>query len=182
MGSVSPLALKFFTYGLPSIMGLLMLNLPAALQFSFAFTSLLSLIQTSVFRLPGFRRWAGIYQLPPEPAGGPTAGGAATAPKTVYSGMLNTYQPPNASGETAKEEKKGIIGGAVAEMKGMSNEAMRSLKNYVGEKKDEEGGRKRRTKLQLREAKAYEERRRKEIAQQRKEARARRLEGRVQER
>ncbi len=163
---ISPRAQQFFTYGLPVLSGLFMLAWPGAMQLTFFATSIMSMIQATMFRKPWFRTWLGIYPLPDKPLT-PTTG-ADPAPKSTYNGTMTLYQPPSFTAPVV-EEKKGLIGGAMSEITGMRNEALKSLKKVVGTDTPETGGRKKRTAAELKQAKAYEERRRREIAEQKRE-------------
>ncbi len=159
-------AQTLLTYGLPLLSGFFMLSWPGAMQLTFFATSIMSMIQATLFRKPWFREWAGIYPLPEKPVTPPT--GADAAPKSAYSGTMTLYQPPSFTAP-AVEEKKGLISGAMSEITGMRNEAVKSLKKVVGETTPAAGGRKRRTAAELRQAKAYEERRRREMAEQKRQ-------------
>jgi len=153
---------RFMTYGLPALSGLFMLAWPGAMQLTFFATSIMSLAQASLFRNPSFRKWLGIYPLPSRPV--TPAPGAAETPKSSYDGTMTVYQPPDAdTGEAA--EKKGILHGAMSEIKGMKTEAIKSMKKVVGTT-NETGGRRKRTAAELKAARAYEERRRREITQE----------------
>lgn len=153
---------RFMTYGLPALSGLFMLAWPGAMQLTFFATSMMSLVQATLFRNPSFRQWLGIYPLPSQPV--TPAPGAAQTPKSSYDGTMTLYQPPDANtGEAA--EKKGILHGAISEIQGMKTEAIKSMKKVVGAT-NESGGRRKRTASELKAARAYEERRRREIAQE----------------
>ncbi|KAI9877872.1 MAG: hypothetical protein M1830_002580 [Pleopsidium flavum] len=65
------------------------------------------------------------------------------------------YQPPNATA-SATEEKKGFLGGAMSEIKGMKNEAIKSMQKIVGSSSESNGGRKR-TAAELKRATAATE-------------------------
>ena len=143
-------------YGLPSFTCVFMLFMPACLQITFAFTSIFALAQGRLFRYPPFRKWLNMTPIPlkPKPAGSP------------YEGILNKYQPPSLE-STAK---KGIVSGAISEIKGAATGVMQSAKETMESRKPTT----RLTPAELRRAKAYEERRRKEIEQAKYEAEQRR--------
>ncbi len=162
---LSPQVQKIMTYGLPAMSGLFMLFWPGAMQLTFFATSMMSMIQATMFRNPSFREWVGIYPLPPRPVT-PTVGGSA-GPKSPYEGAITMYQPPNTT-TPAAEGKKGLLGGAMSEMKGMKTEAIKSMQKVVGSS-GESSGRKKRTAAELKQALAYEERRRREIAEEKTE-------------
>ena len=158
---MSPQFQMFMTYGLPALSGLFMLAWPGAMQITFFATSVMSLTQATLFRNPTFRQWVGIYPLPPRPV--TPAPGATDAPKTSYDGTMTLYQPPDAAAP-GSPEKKGLLHGAISEIKGMKTEAIKSMQKVVGTT-NETGGRRKRTAAELKSARAYEERRRREIAQ-----------------
>lgn len=159
---LSPHMVKFMTYGLPALSGLLMLAWPGAMQLTFFATSMMSLVQAILFRNPSFRQWLGIYPLPSRPV--TPASGTTETPKTNYDGTITMYQPPGAAAPESAG-KKGLLHGAISEIKGMKTEALKSMKKVVGTT-NETGGRRKRTAAELKSARAYEERRRREIAQE----------------
>ena len=146
-------------YGLPSFMCIFMLFMPACLQVTFAFTTIFATAQGRLFRYPPFRKWMNMTPIPikPKPTGNPGS---------PYEGILNKYQPPSPE-PTAK---RGIVGGAIAEIKGAASGVMKSAKETMESQKPTT----RLTPQELRRAKAYEERRRKEIEQAKYEAEQRR--------
>lgn len=159
---LSPQLQKFMTYGLPVLSGAFMLAWPGAMQLTFFATSVMSLTQATLFRNPSFRQWVGIYPLPSRPV--TPASGAAETPKSSYKGTITVYQPPDAAA-TETPAKKGLLHGAISEIKGMKTEALKSMQKVVGTT-NETGGRRKRTAAELKSARAYEERRRREIAQE----------------
>ena len=153
---------RFMTYGLPALSGLFMLAWPGAMQLTLFATSIMSLTQATLLRNPSIRQWLGIYPLPSRPVA--PAPGATESPKTSYDGTMTVYQPPDAATPEVSE-KKGILHGAISEIKGMKTEALKSMRKVVGTT-NETGGRRKRTAAELKSARAYEERRRREIAQE----------------
>lgn len=83
---------------------------------------------------------------------------------------MNVYQPPSPESEAA-ESPKGVLGGAVADIKGAAKQVLGKARN-IQEKKGNAGGRL--TEGELRRAKAYEEKRKREIEDQKWEAEGRR--------
>ena len=160
---LSPQMQKAMTYGLPTVTGVFALAWPGAMQLTFFATSALSMIQAALFRNPSFRQWLGIYPLPVRPIT-PTTGGSET-PKTTYDGTMTMYQAPNVAAP-ATEQKKGLIGGAMSEIRGMKTEALKSMQKVVGKSSATSHGRRKRAAAEIKQAWAYEERRRKEIAQE----------------
>ena len=142
-------------YGLPGFTCIFMLFMPACLQITFAFTSIFAVTQGRLFRYPPFRKWANMTPLPQKPK--PTQN-----PGSPYEGILNKYQPPSPESTV----KKGIVGGAISEIKGAASGVMQSAKETMESRKPTT----RLTPTELRRAKAYEERRRKEIEQVKYEA------------
>ncbi|KAI9791637.1 MAG: Mitochondrial inner membrane protein oxa1 [Peltula sp. TS41687] len=167
----SSTTMRLLTYGLPVLTLTFMLNWPAAVQITFFVSMVLATIQSFLFRQPRFRRWAGISPLPRGPTLAPVA--------SAYPGKLNLaarYQAPSAA--AAAEEKmpkpEGIIGGAVAEVKGMGTEMKKSWRKLKGEAPPKKPGE--RTEAEKRQAAAYERRRQKELKQQQREIEHRRRE------
>ena len=165
MGTVtqmSPLVKNIFVYAFPAMTGGFMLFWPGCLQLTFFTTAMMSLSQSWMLRQPRVRQILGIQPLPPPPS--------QTPPKGPYTGTLNTYQPPTKSAPLP--EKKGIIGGAINDLKGAAGQAMKSAKGMVSSGKNQKKPTGR-SPEELRRARAYEERRRREIAQERFEKRQR---------
>ncbi|KAI9822436.1 MAG: Mitochondrial inner membrane protein oxa1 [Pycnora praestabilis] len=171
---LTPQVQKIMTYGLPLFSGLFMLWWPGALQLTFFATSMLSMGQATLLRNPAFRAYMGITPLPP-PTPVPSSGGSSSTPPTPYAGRLNiapTYQAPTVrssiagSGSGMPEpptRPKGFIGGAVAEMKGTFEEASKSAQKYLNMQASEPG---KRSAVEIKQAKLYEEKRQREIEQQ----------------
>ena len=132
-----------------------MLFWPGCMQLTFATTSVLSLGQAHLLRRPWIRNWLGIQPIP-------KAAPASGKPSSPYAGVLNTYQPP----EPAKE-RKGIVGGAIADIKGAAGNAMGRLRKRADDKLKAKSPRLRQREVQ--QAKIYEERRRREIEMERLE-------------
>ena len=159
MGTNTPMApvmKNVFVYVFPGMTGIFMLFWPGCLQLTFFTTAMLSLSQSWVLRQAWMRQFLGIQPLPPPPT--------KTAPRGPYTGVLNTYQPPATI--PPLPEKKGVIGGAISDLKAAAGQAMKSAKGMVSSdtaQKKTTG----RSPEELRRAKAYEEKRRREIAQER---------------
>ena len=142
-----------FQYLLPAMSTLITLFMPGALQVTFVTTSLASLIQTSLFRQPWFRSTLGISKyIPPTPP---------AASQTRYPGTMSVYQPPLPV-ESAQSEKKGVVGGAISEIKGAAKQVMSSARRSVEQRQGAKAGG-RLTAAELRRAKEYEERRKQEL-------------------
>ena len=84
---------------------------------------------------------------------------------------MNRYQSPDAPSsasstpEKEKNKKKGILGGAIADIKGAFEGVKKQAEDMTGAAKKQDST-KRRTDAELRYAKSYEDRRRREIAQE----------------
>ena len=83
---------------------------------------------------------------------------------------MNVYQAPKPTGE-AEQEPKGVVAGAVADIKGAASQFMGKAKK-VQESRAPKG---RLTPGEIRRAKAYEERRRKQIELEKWESEERRM-------
>ncbi|KAI9850970.1 MAG: Mitochondrial inner membrane protein oxa1 [Thelocarpon superellum] len=176
---VSPETQRFqalLVYILPAITFIFMSAMPGALQLWFFITSLLSFGQSTLFRTPSFRAWAGIAPLPRPSAASAAGGSAPSAPR--YAGTMtlaDRYQAPVAPTRPAPSTMvpvkavkppgrvKGVVDGAVKEFRGMSNEMKKTVEKYTGSTAD---GSRKRSKQELEQAKTYDARRKKEIAQQ----------------
>ena len=88
-----------------------------------------------------------------------------------YKGVINVYQPPSAS-EAVAEEPKGVLRGAVADIKGAAKNVIGTARNYQEKRSKSGGGRL--TAGELRRAKAYEDKRKRELDVEKWEAEGRR--------
>ncbi|KAI9887365.1 MAG: Mitochondrial inner membrane protein oxa1 [Watsoniomyces obsoletus] len=184
---ISPTLLNIMTYGLPCITFTFMIFWPGTLQVYFFCTGMLTALQTFAFRNATIRRWLGMAPLIVH-----KEESKETAISPAGSGLMNLNLTPRskaavtASGaspvlpDAATEAKpKGIVGGAVSEIKGVASEVkktwdkVKGTTNKPGQRTDEA----------KRQAKAYEMKRRKELEkerwakqEQRREERARREE------
>lgn len=170
--TMSPGAYKAMCYLIPTVTSGFMLGWPAALQLSFAFNGMFGLLQSTALATPWFRDLVGISPLPvpPRPSG---ASGGSAAPEGF--GSLNVdHRYRNADGTASDaypaaplpavaEKAKGVVGGAVAEVQGVVSEVQKTWKGVTGgSTKSGE-----RSSSEKRQAQAYEEKRQREIAQQR---------------
>ena len=163
--------MKVFLYVVPSLSILCTMSLPSAVQLTFAFTSILSLSQSYLLRHPAVRRWLGIQPIV-------TPAEVKAYSQSLYSGTLSRYEPPSPP-ESTTPPKKGIIDGAFAEIKGAASQVVKSAKDLKSSQ-DAKGGAQRLTSEEIRRAKAYEDRRQRELAQERFEARQEQLERRAE--
>jgi YidC/Oxa1 family membrane protein insertase len=152
---MAPAMHKMLIYVFPAMTGTVMLFWPGCMQITFFTTAVLSLSQSWLLRQPWLRQYLGLQPLPPPSTKSP--------PRTPYTGTMNTYQPP---AKTASlPEKKGIIGGAISDIKGAAGQAVTSAKGALAIDQDAKKTRGRSSE-ELRRAKLYEEKRRREIAQE----------------
>ena len=151
---------NLFQYGLPAMTSFIMLFWPGCMQLTFFTTSILSLLQSMLLRQNAVRRFIGIQPLPPP---GASSTGASSSP---YTGTI-TYQSPTPT-SPAPPKKTGMISGAIADLKGAAKQVATSAKKTV----DQVQGAKTKGRLsagELRQAKAYEERRKREIEMEKQE-------------
>ena len=140
-------------YGLPLVTSTFMLFWPGVLQVTFAFTSLLSLLQSYLLRQPWMRHFLQIQPLP----------GKKEHTQSNYAGTITRYQSP-LSPPPEPPVKKGIVGGAISEIKGAASQVMRSARRLRDSGDDKRGSR-RRSPAEVKRAQEYEQRRRREIEQ-----------------
>ncbi len=147
-GAVWPPAMfKIFQWGMPIISTVVMSFWPAAMQLSFAISSLISLGQTYLFKQPWFRGFWRIHPLPPP------------APPPSEQHIKAMIIPTTARTKPAESE---------ASTQGLIGRVSTTLKKYALDTQPlPSGGR---TKAQVAEAKRYEERRKREIQRERYEA------------
>lgn len=138
-------------YGMPILTSFFMLFWPGALQLTFACTSLLGLIQAYLFRQARVRKFLNIQPLP--------------VPKTQTAAPPTpaiTWDSPPSSSVPAKT---GILAGAISEIKGAATQVVKSARR-LRDSDDTKKGAARRSPRELRRANEYEEKRRREIAQE----------------
>ena len=135
---------------------------PACFQLTFATTSLLALGQTLVLRMPRIRSYLGIQPIHATPQ-------RKSIESHPYAGTMNVYKAPSTTAPTPVEEKKGIVGGAISDIKGASSTVMKSARamqtKYLKRQETKHGATSRKSASEIREAQAYDARRRKEIEQ-----------------
>lgn len=156
---MTPTMKTLFLYGLPLITTTFMLFWPGALQVSFAFTSLMALAQSYLLRQPAVRKFLNIQPLRVrvDPA----------APS--YAGVMQKYLPPSADSSPAVPVSRGLVGGAISDIKGAASQVVKSARS-LRVSAETKPGQQRRTAEQMKRAKAYEEKREKEIAEAKAEA------------
>lgn len=156
---MTPIMKTLFLYGLPLITTTFMLFWPGALQVSFAFTSLMALAQSYLLRQPAVRKFLNIQPLR-----------ARVNPSVPsYAGVMQKYQPPSADSSPAAPASRGLVGGAISDIKGAASQMAKSARS-LRDSAETKPGQQRRTAAQMKRAKAYEEKREKEIAEAKAEA------------
>jgi len=158
---MTPTVQNIFLYVLPPLGGLFMCYWPGALQFTLLVQAIISLVQSTAFKQPWFREMLGIHPLP---------GPGDLKPNTnTYSGTINkstTLDP------AAEAKKKGIFGGAQADIRS----AYSAMKDKAKDYQQKSGDVGKRSRNEIEHARKYDERRRREIAQLKFEQEQRRLE------
>lgn len=137
-------------YGVPVVTSCFMLYWPGALQLTFAFTSLLSLLQSYLLRQPRMRNFLNIQPLPI-----PTT----TRAVSRYPGTITKYQ----STPSTPPVKKGVLGGAISDIKSAASKVVKTARNLRDSPHAKRGSR-RRSPAEVKRAHEYEARRQREIA------------------
>lgn len=157
---LGPTATMVAQYAFPGFLFFVMTWWPACLALTFTCTTTIATIQQFLIRAPWFRNWAKL-----QPFVDP--GKQKSADQPLYKGVINTTARPSTMPEFDSETApKGVIGGAISEIKGAYSQTKKQAKTMVAQTAEK------RAKIELEEAKRYDERRRKEIKQQRFEAEA----------
>ena len=125
---------------------------PAGMQLCFCITAIFSLVQSRLLRSNDFRKFIGIQQLGQQPY--------ASQPSS-YKGIITKYQPPGAT-STANPQKG--PSGIISELKSGALALWKQAHKRMEDRQKPTG---RRTAAELKHAKAYDERRRREIALER---------------
>ncbi len=168
---ISPTLLNIMTYGLPCITFTFMIFWPGTLQFYFFCTGMLTAAQTIAFRNKAIRQRLGMSPLivhaesTPEATASPLPSGLMNLNMTPRSkaAVTSSMAPSDLPDVTDDAKPKGIVGGAVSEMKGVATEVkktwnkVKGATNKPGQRTDEA----------KRQAQAYEMKRRKELEKER---------------
>lgn len=178
--TASPRAMNILQVAFPAITLALTAFQPAALQVSFLVSSLLSLVQSSLFRQPAFRTLFKMYPLPARNV-------TSTSTPISYKGNMNvrapltqeelnkTYQESRPSATTTTASKQSTIGGFVTgTVQGAAKDIKTTFKDArqsAGElmSKGKESMAERQAKNDRAAAAAYEEKRQEQIRQERYE-------------
>ncbi|KAL8681358.1 MAG: hypothetical protein Q9186_002501 [Xanthomendoza sp. 1 TL-2023] len=158
--TMTPTVMKFFQWVLPIGSTIFMSFWPAIMQLTFFMSGLMALTQTRLFRLPWFRKFWRIIPLPS------TVKPATQTPSV--SPLKGVMVPPSAPRINAEAEiaQGGVFGNARSKMKStMSDVKKRAQKVYMQDNNEGERSGGRRSEKDLKEAKRYDEKRRKEIEQ-----------------
>lgn len=156
---MKPAMQMFLVYIIPLISAGCMLPLPAAVQLSFATASSIALLQAHYLRQPWFREYLSIQPLP------------STAPPSsapVYQGTI-TIQAPSTAAPEPPPAPKGIIGGAISDIKGAASQVVKQAQ-ALHKPDEKKRGNQRLTQAELKRAHAYEAQRQREIAQEKLDA------------
>ena len=131
------------------------------MQLTFSTTSVLAFVSGRFLANPSVRAFLGITPLP-------TAQSATTT--GPYKGVMNIYQPPKPTME-AEKKPKGVVAGAVADIKGAASQFMGKARK-AQQSKAPKG---RLTPGEIRRAKAYDKRRKEEIELEKWESEERKM-------
>lgn len=82
---------------------------------------------------------------------------------------MQKYQAPSVESLPAAPVSRGLVGGAISDIKGAASQVVKSARSLT-DSADSKPGQQRRTAEQMKRAKAYEEKREKEIAEAKAEA------------
>lgn len=156
---MNPTVRKFMTYVLPVISVGCTSFLPASVQLSFVFSAVLALLQSYYLRQSWVRELLRIQPLPST---------QDTLSQTPYKGTM-TIQPSPMSVMEPPPAPKGIIGGAISDIKGAASQVMNQAREFQ-QGQGEKMGNQRLTKAELKRAQAYEAQRQREIAQEKLDA------------
>ena len=157
---MTPAMQKLLVYIIPIFSAGVMLPIPAAVQLSFATASAVSLLQAHYLRQPWFREYLSIQPLPSKTP-------PSSAP--VYQGTITIQAPSTAAPPEPPPAPKGIIGGAISDIKGAASQIVKQAQ-ALHKPKDKKRGNQRLTQAELKRAQAYEARRQREIAQEKLDA------------
>lgn len=176
---MSPQVMKIMQVGLPAITLAVTSFMPASVQISFLVSGVLSLFQSTLFRMPGFRSYFKMHPIP-APAENVTALGPykgtmnvrapltqAELNQTYQQGRVTPTAKTTGRENVVKKFVTGTVQGAAKDIKSTFMDAKTSAKELVGKGKDNLS--ERQAKTDRAAAAAYEERRQKEIQQERYE-------------
>ncbi|KAL9126088.1 MAG: hypothetical protein Q9217_004804 [Psora testacea] len=158
---MSPSTLALFQYIIPLVTGVFSLFFPAALQLTLFITSIFTVSQSYIFRQPGFRKFMNMHPILTPPKKGP--------PKPI----INIKASRKMQAMRPMEQKKTGWAAVKQTMETAVNDLQKKSKEmqgqYVPDAKPA-----RRSEAERKHAKAYEEKRQRELAQRRFESQQRR--------
>lgn len=114
----------------------------------------MALAQSYLLRQPAVRKFLNIQPLRAR----------VTPSASSYGGVMQKYQPPSADSSPAAPASRGLVGGAISDIKGAASQIAKSARS-LRDSAETKPGQQRRTAAQMKRAKAYEEKREKEIAE-----------------
>lgn len=150
--NMTPGMQTIITYVVPSLTFFVIMFQPGCLQLTFATTSIISLIQGSLLRQPWIREALNIT---------PLVQNFKVSPSSESNQPREINIIPRHTSSKAVPEKKGIINGAISEIKGAVSMVKAKAEQMARPKKTDQ--KTRRTPSELKRAKEYEKMRRKEI-------------------
>ena len=145
--TANPAMLKFMQNGIPSVMFIFTIFLPSAVQLTFFTSSIFGFFQSFLLRTSSVRSWLGIQPLP---AHYKPPGTVKETPVSPYKGTITKFEAPTAE---MPEEKKTSFSSITGGLKALKDRAVADNRPKGS----------RLTKQQLRDAQAYEQRRKAQI-------------------
>ncbi|KAL9103830.1 MAG: hypothetical protein Q9163_001150 [Psora crenata] len=149
---MSQSTLALFKYIIPVVTAVFSLFFPSALQLTLFTTSIFTVSQSYIFRQPGFRRFMNMHSIPPPPKPDPT--NRVINVSARRKGRSPVQQAEKKTGWAAVRQ---TMETAVSDLKRKGKEMQGQ---YVADQKSV-----RRSEVEKKQAKAYEEKRQKELAQ-----------------
>ena len=160
---MTPEMQKLMMYGFPALSLLFTWWLPAALQLSFFVSGLLSFLQASLFKVPGFRSYFNMHPLDPVPK-------ASAKPPSNYKGEMKVRAAPLTSAELDNAFQEGRKVGMLEKAKRSVLDATKDIRT-AGSTVMKRGNDRlvtRREKLEKESREKYEQRRREEIREEKR--------------
>ena len=168
---MSPTMQKVFLYVIPPLSGLIMIGWPAALQLTFFTTAMISFSQSWFLRQAWFRALIGIQPLPQHH----NVINVKKNEPSPYTGTMTRYQPPGHAVEKKKhvleqkehaseQKRRGGVSGIKSALSHWWKESKKKAQEWQQQPPQNIG---RRTPAEIKHAKAYHERRERELAQER---------------
>lgn len=171
--------MKLMMYGLPAITVLFTWWLPAALQFSFFISGLLSFGQASLFKMPAFRRYFNMHPLPESPVASPTT--PEGKPPSPYKGTMKVRAPlsqAELNNAFQQSRKQSMLEKAKQQMLDSTKEIRTAAGTMAGKTRENLKGREQKNEKKAREE--YEKRRQEEIKKEIEQRKRERFAARVE--